>query len=349
VSDVDEIVELLKRTAVPPRQTHELDDERQVRIVTAEAFAAIEEAGAEALVGTRDEALLAANGDAMVYGDGGAGKTTLAIDLGCHLAAGDDWLGMPVPRPVRVLLIEREGPRPLMRRKVRRKLDGWPGSPLEGRLHVWEAPWATFTFAHTDAREELAGKIAELELDVVIVGPLNRIGMDDAGTLQEVRDFMLLVQETRRLAGRPVAILLVHHENKGGKVSGAWEGAGDTLLHVQAQGHGHTRLYVQKARWSSSYHATTLQLRWTDGEGFEPVDEPERPERTWEDIAAYVLEHGGSSWNQISAAVTGDNVYLRRRREAMLEEGVLINVGRNRFALWHRDDPARPTLTEQVR
>jgi hypothetical protein len=27
----------------------------------------------------------------------------------CHLAAGEDWLGMPVPHPVRVLLVENGG------------------------------------------------------------------------------------------------------------------------------------------------------------------------------------------------------------------------------------------------
>ena len=35
----------------------------------------------------------------MFYGDGGAGKTTLAIDLAFHLAAGEDWLGIPVRGP----------------------------------------------------------------------------------------------------------------------------------------------------------------------------------------------------------------------------------------------------------
>jgi hypothetical protein len=190
-----------------------------VTVVTFEEFAAKDEEGAEALVGTGDDALIAANGDAMFYGDGGAGKTTLAIDLACHLAAGDDWLEIPVPRAVRVLLIEREGPRPLLRRKARRKLAGWTGSKLEGRVRVWEAPWASFTFADIAARRELADLIRSGQIDVVIVGPLNRVGMNEAGTLQEVRDFSELINETRRLAERLVAVLLVHHENKGGKVS----------------------------------------------------------------------------------------------------------------------------------
>jgi hypothetical protein len=356
VSDEEDILEMaeLIRSTFAGREGYEAaaSDEAAVRIVTVEEFAAVDEPGTGALVGTADEALLAVNGDAMLYGDGGTGKTTLAIDLGFHLAAGDDWLEMPVPAPVRVLLVEREGPRPMMRRKLNRKLAGWHGSPLEGHLYVWEAPWATFTFADEDHRQELAAKIAELEVDVVIVGPLNRIDMNEAGTLQEVRDFTLLIGETRRLAGRPVAFVLVHHENKVGRVSGAWEGAGDTLLHVMAQGHGRTRLYVQKARWASSYHATTLQLRWADGEGFELADAPVddgRPAKNWDAIAEYVLAHGGTSWNKVERAVAGTADYLRQRRDWMLEDGVLVNAGVGKtFELWHRDDPACPPRLEPL-
>ena len=50
--------------------------------------------------GTPGRSLIPEGGDVMIYGDGGASKTTLGIDLACHLAAGDDWLGIAVPRPV---------------------------------------------------------------------------------------------------------------------------------------------------------------------------------------------------------------------------------------------------------
>ena len=63
-------------------------------------------------------------------------------------------------------------------------------------------------------------------------------------------------------------MILVHHENRAGTVSGAWEGSGDTLLHVEARGNGYTSVHIQKARWSSVHHNTTLDLAWTDGEGF---------------------------------------------------------------------------------
>src|SRR5689334_4673126 len=58
----------------------ELDDAGP-RLVTAHEFGAVAEAGAEPLIGTPGQVLIPVGGDVMVYGDGGASKTTLGIDL----------------------------------------------------------------------------------------------------------------------------------------------------------------------------------------------------------------------------------------------------------------------------
>lgn len=297
-------------------------------IVPLAAFIAVEEAGAGALVGAGGAALIPEGGDVMVYGDGGAGKTTLAIDLACHLAAGDPWLGMPVTRPSEVLLVEDEGPRALFRTKLRHKLEGWTGSALGDRIHVFEDPWARFTFAESAWRKALAEKIRELEIDVLIVGPLTRAGMNEAGTLQDVAAFMELVAEVRRLAGRHITVVLIHHENKGGQVSGAWEGSGDTLLHVKGQGHGHTRLFIQKARWASQYHATALQLRWTDGEGFEVEDKPELDDDTLaEQLFDFISKNPGTTWTKVETATPGVNKERRRAvRDVLFAGERIVNV-----------------------
>jgi hypothetical protein len=251
------------RTATPD------DPERRgVQLSSLEAFAHVEEPGADALVGGRDSALIPEGGDIMVYGDGGAGKTSLVIDGAFHLASGDPWLDIAIARPVRVLLIENEGPRPLFRRKLRRKQDGWKGSPIDGRIFVLESPWARITLADGSWQTELADLVRENSIDVVIAGPVTRLGMDEAGTLQQVRDFMRHVDKVRDAAGRLLTVILVHHENKGGAISGAWEGAGDTLMHVEARGPGHTHVKIEKARWSSEHHGVTIDLAWADGDGF---------------------------------------------------------------------------------
>lgn len=209
----------------------------------------------------------------MFYGDGGTAKTTLSLDLAFHLVTGTDWLEYPVPRRFNVHVIENEGPRPLLRKKIRRKLAAWPhDAKPDGRLTVQAAPWAKFTFATPEWRAELARTIKDNEIDVLIVGPLTRVGMNSAGTLQEVVAFVGYVNALRGLLDRPLTVILIHHENKGGSVSGAWEGAGDTLFRCEKRGNGYSAIRIQKARWDSTSHDSGLELAWMPGEGFKRRD-----------------------------------------------------------------------------
>jgi hypothetical protein len=298
-----------------------------IRAVRVRDFAAVDEPGARVIVGEDNDALIPEGGDVVVYGDGGAGKTTLAVDLACHVAAGAGWLGIPVPNPRRVLLLENEGPRPLFRRKLKAKLADWGGPPVELFLRVIEEPWGELSFSDPEDRAELAARIAELECDVLIAGPAVRLGMEEAGTLQQVRDFMLLVAEVRKLSKRPLTVILVHHENKRGQVSGAWEGAPETLLQVQGQGNGRTRLFIQKARWSSTYHGKAFNLLWTDGQGFEVEEKHEvTDEERVEQIHGVLADFPGCAWNKVLDASTGGSDHLARVRDAMLARGEIVNV-----------------------
>lgn len=265
-------------------------------------------------------------------GNGGAGKTTLAIDLACHLGAGDDWLGVSVAKPLRVLIIENEGPRAPFRRKLKRKLDAWGGSPLKGRVSVLEDPWADFSFGDKIWRERLAAYVREQEIDVVVCGPLASSGMEGAGTLQDVHAFLSLTADVRSRSGRDLLVLLVHHENKGGKVSGAWEGAGDTLVHVSAQGHGRLRLHWQKARWASDYHDTTLQLVWAEGDSFEVEEKEELDEKAVaEQIVAFIGANPGTAWGKVEKATPGINRQTRMGiRDGLFAAGRIVNVRRKK-------------------
>ena len=160
--------------AAPQGRPETLED---LTIVPLSAFVDVEEEGASALVGTPDAALIPEGGDVMFYGDGGAGKTSLAIDLACHLAAGDAWLGMPVARPVRVLLVENEGPRPLFRAKLRRKLAGWQGSDVGDRVHRPRGRRGQGSPSPIPAmRRRSPRRSRELEIDVLIAGPVTHVG-----------------------------------------------------------------------------------------------------------------------------------------------------------------------------
>ena len=89
--------------------------------VPLEEFIAEKSETPPALIGDETETLLPAAGLLILFARGGKGKTTATVDAMLHLASGVDWLGFPVPRPLRVLFIENEGPREPFRIKLELK------------------------------------------------------------------------------------------------------------------------------------------------------------------------------------------------------------------------------------
>ena len=57
-------------------------------------------------------------------------------DLVAHLGSGTPWLGFAVGRPVRILVIENEGPRVKFREKLARKLATWQDASWEMNVDV---------------------------------------------------------------------------------------------------------------------------------------------------------------------------------------------------------------------
>jgi AAA domain len=150
--------------------------------VTVTEFSSVPEPGAEPILGERGQIVLPKGGDLIYHGPGGSCKSGVSLDLGFHLAAGcDDWLGIAIPRAVPVLIVENEGPRPPLRERMQAKLEGWPFKP--DLLHVLEEPWGKVTLQNEDHRAALADRIADLDVAVLMIGPLARVGMETAGTL----------------------------------------------------------------------------------------------------------------------------------------------------------------------
>lgn len=246
-----------------------------VRIVSLETFISEPEDSAEALLGSQRETILPADGTVLMYGDGGAGKTTLTLDAVCSLGAGETWLELEVDRAIRSLVIENEGPRGKLKQVLEEKIASYDGA-LAGAIHVLDEPWSKFTLRDAFHRAAVADYVLAENLDVVVLGPLATVGMVGGGTPDEISVFEGLVRDLRSLVGRPLALWIIHHENKSGDVSGAWERVPDTLIHVQAVGNGHTRLVFRKARWSSERHGTTLNLLWSGNRSFDVAHEVAR-------------------------------------------------------------------------
>jgi hypothetical protein len=229
----------------------------------------------ESLLGLNvHEILLSAEGVLLLYGDGGSTKTTLSVDLAVHAAAGLAWLGLfTIPRPLTVVLLENEGSRATFRLKLRGKAATWTGPPFIERVYVYTDPWPEFSFADESLSAGLAQFLAERNVDLLIAGPLVELGARGAGTPDDVTEFGRHLNHFRAQVGRPLAIVLLHHENKGRDVSGAWSRFPDSLVRVTSEEHGRTDLHFRKTRHSSRTHGAKLTLRWlVDEEGFEVVN-----------------------------------------------------------------------------
>lgn len=316
----------------PPPAGHDPDENislLELKVQTLDEFVAVEEDAAESLMGDDDNCALPAGGTVVLYGKGGAGKTTLEVDWLAHLGAGDDWLGLDVPRSTRILAIENEGPRYKFRQKLGQKLDSWTGSTIGEHFRILEDPWAVFSFRRSDHIAALANVIEDLDIELLAAGPINRLGMKGGGTPDEVGEFMQFVETLRQTLDRPLAVMFAHHDNKGGEVSGAWEGIPDTLVHVKAIGNGQTLVTWEKVRWGSDLHQQTWTLKWVEGRSYELEEKRERTDAELEaDVISFISENEGTGWTKVRQSVAGRDEDLARIRDALLASGRVENHGR---------------------
>jgi putative DNA primase/helicase len=133
------------------------------------------------LIGDEREALLPAAGLLILFAKGGKGKTTLTLDAAFHFASGVDWLGFAVPRPLRVLLIENEGPREPFRTKLELKKKLWP-HPISGEIHGTTVDWGAVTLKNTVHAQALRDYVVDYEIDLVVGDPLDSLGLDGVGS-----------------------------------------------------------------------------------------------------------------------------------------------------------------------
>ncbi len=269
---------------------------------------------ADPLLGKGRETYLAKGSLLLVYGTDGAGKSTWTVDAAAHLAAGRDWLGIPVPRPVRTLLIENEGPAGLFQEKLIAKRESWDGPGFAENLHVFALPWGRFTFADQPAREALTGYCDEHDIDVVMANPMLGLGVAASGKPNETQQFVDWLKECGLTSRR--AFWLLHHENKSGQISGDWGRHADTKALLQPDGlRQRTKLTWEKTRWATlDPEQRAVILEWvTDTQGYivTALDTGgASEEQLVERLTAYLNEHPLTATKHVCASVEGTDSRL---------------------------------------
>ena len=129
------------------------------------------------------------------------------------------------PKSQVVAVIENDGPRGRFRRKVRAKLAAWKGAEPGDNLKFLAQPWGQLRLSLEDHRVALARYINEHDVDVLIAGPIVSLGMIGGGTPDEVAAFEAHLQALRDGLKRPLLIILLHHTNQRGQISGHGTGS----------------------------------------------------------------------------------------------------------------------------
>jgi hypothetical protein len=292
---------------------------------------------AEALLGEPGMVILARGSLFMVYGADGSGKSTFTIDGVAHLAAGVDWLGIPVPRPVRVCLIENEGPPSLYQQKLAAKAESWDGPDWRGNVFVFAGPWGEFSFASSEARRALVAFCEEREIDVVVANPTLGLGVAASGRPDETQAFVDWLVECGLKSER--AFWLLHHENKSGQISGDWGRHPDTKIQLQQDGNDQrTKLDFAKTRWAtlpSGSIPKVCLLEWvTETQGYTVVEietQGASDSVLKSRLVEFLREQPMSSTRKVYAGVQGSN---ERLRELLKEDDFDSVSGPNRSTLW---------------
>jgi hypothetical protein len=271
---------------------------------------------AEPLIGDSENSHLALGSLLIAYGSDGAGKSTWTLDGAAHLCAGRDWLGLPVPRAVRCLLIENEGPGGLFQAKLKRKCETWDGEDFRANIHTYISPWGDFSFAEEHARKALTSYCDEYGIEVVMANPTLGLGVGPSGKPDETKQFVDWLRECGLGSSR--AFWLLHHENKSGQISGDWGRHPDTKVLLQAEGNQQrTKLTWEKTRWATLEPSQkALMLDWvieTQGYTVTTLDTVgASDELLVQRLTEYLTEHPGTATKHVCEGVEGTDSRLSK-------------------------------------
>jgi RecA-family ATPase len=155
------------------------------------------------------EGIIVRNGLALLFGDSGAGKTTICLYLVHSVQHGIDFFGLKCKKGD-VIFIENDEPAELL--KSQRDLVGLPAYLPVAKIGIaWDANCKKFN-------KEFEDLLANYEKDIVILDAYTSLGIPDITRPESG----LVLDELRRLARKyECAFLILHHVNKSGEQIGS--------------------------------------------------------------------------------------------------------------------------------
>lgn len=264
----------------------------------------------------------------MLYGESGAGKTFVALDIAASLATGAAWMGCAT-RQGAVVYLAGEG-----NYGLRQRVASWAkerGQRELGRLFVSNRG---IDIDHKEAAAEILRAVREAsvgDVSLLVIDTLNRHMAGDENKAQDVRGLLGSCAVVAAALG--CAVMIVHHTGHGEATrdrergSSALRAAMDASMQVRRAKSGEVTVQAVKAKdWEPppAVHAAlvAVDLGWTDEDGqpisgaaLRPCAAPVKP--AGETKVGREAKKFANAWWASGAAVTGDGMPFLGR-EALL-------------------------------
>jgi RecA-family ATPase len=243
----------------------------------------------------------------ILSGDGGGGKTTVALQLAVAVERGlGDWLGT-VCEQGPVIFFSGEEPEAEMRRRLHRvaRKRGLDATDMDNLHFHFASPEACLlgvsrrdgTIAPTPLFDALAGAALDLRPVLIVVDSIAATFGGNQNDRVSARTFVALF---RRLAQQAdCAILLLDHPSLSGITSGTGRGGS-----MDWQNATRARLHLETVEGDDGSTGRVLEVKKTN---YGPCGE--KVTLQWED-GCFVLEAAASAPHQSAANTTGEQRYL---------------------------------------
>jgi RecA-family ATPase len=256
--------------------------------------------------------VIPANQVTILSGNGGDGKSLLALQLGVAVVTATGWIGY-LPEPGGVLYVSAEDDPAEIHRRIAAIIEGRDDLPLAAMLAfnvidlsamdaLLAAPQGrNGVLATTALFKQIEAKVTELRPSLLVIDALADVYGGDENVRGQVRQFIALL---RQLALKnKVAVLLVAHPSLSGMATGSgtsgstgWSNSVRSRLYLEpaVDDDGEAdpclrKLTVMKANYAAK--GTTVALRWERGR--------------------FVLVGGPGSFERMAAEAKDDGLFLK--------------------------------------
>jgi len=283
-----------------------------------------------------------------VFGKRGQGKTFLALDWACSIAAENEWLGhqvlAPSDRPNRIVYLLAERPDGLLRRlhgwiKHRHETGDETTTETKGR-EIFDAGDGQFFFAETPVRIDqehernaLVENLSKLPpIDLIVVDPMISFM---GGSENEARDMQRFIEGLRVVSTElNCSILLVHHEGKkanGARGSSALEAGMDTVLNLKGRNQYQSVIEMTKQRDAAEMEPIIISFKALEYSPEKPLGKfPQITANAEKEQKQEKKQKKGSNSKDVSTDDTrvtkDDKIILRAIEKLQKSDGATVNA-----------------------